>query len=322
MIEPFINIPVRNDIQTLAFYNVENLFDLKNNKLKHDNDFLPGSIKKWTPKRYQNKLRKIGFTISNIGRQETGKHPAIVGLAEVENAVVLKDLIASKHLKDCNYRYIHFESKDERGIDVAMLYDTKAFKVTHSEVFPVIITDTDGTTDYTRDVLLVSGLLDGENVHVLVNHWSSRREGENETEFKRLASSEKVSAIIDTLKKENEDAKILVMGDFNDDPKNNSITRLVNDHNLFNPMETLRSFTRGSVKHRRQWFIFDQILISTNFFKSSKNEFEFFKANIFDEDFLKVIKGLYKGSPYRTYVGPKYKGGYSDHFPVYILLKK
>ncbi|MDB2462950.1 endonuclease [Algibacter sp.] len=322
MTEPFKDIPARHDMQTVAFYNVENLFDLKNNKLKHDSDFLPSSVKNWTPKRYQNKLRKIGFAISNIGRRETGKHPAIIGLAEVENALVLQDLINSKHLKDCHYNYIHFESKDERGIDVALLYDTEAFKVTHSEAFPIVLTDTDGTTDYTRDVLLVSGILDGENVHVLVNHWSSRREGEKETEFKRLVSSEKVSAVIDTLKKEDEDAKILVMGDFNDDPHSKSIKRLVEGSNLYNPMETLRSFTRGSVKHRRQWFIFDQILISTNFFKSSKNAFEFFKANIFDEDFLKIIKGLYKGSPYRTYVGPKYKGGYSDHFPVYIILKK
>ncbi|WP_396602815.1 endonuclease [Algibacter sp. R77976] len=322
MTEPFNDIPVRDDMQTVAFYNVENLFDLKNNKLKHDNDFLPGSIKNWTPKRYKNKLRKIGYAISNIGQRETGKHPALIGLAEVENALVLKDLIASKHLKDCNYNFIHFESKDERGIDVALLYDTKAFKTTHSEAFEIRLTDTDGTPDYTRDVLLVSGILDGEKVHVIVNHWSSRREGEKETEFKRLASSEKVSAIIDTLKKKDEHAKIIVIGDFNDDPKNNSITRLVDNHNLFNPMETLRSFTRGSVKHRRQWFIFDQILISTNFFKSSKNEYEFFNANIFDEAFLKIHKGPFKGAPYRTYVGPKYKGGYSDHFPVYMILKK
>ncbi|KAA5820879.1 endonuclease [Algibacter amylolyticus] len=322
MIAPFEDIPVRQDMQAVAFYNVENLFDLKNNKLKHDNDFLPGSIKKWTQKRYHNKLRKIGYAISNIGRRETGKHPALVGLAEVENASVLKDLITSKHLKNCNYNYIHFESKDERGIDVALLYDTKTFKVTHSEAFAIVLTEPDGSTDYTRDVLLVSGVLDNENVHVIVNHWSSRREGQKETEYKRLASSKKVSDIIETLKNKNEDAKILVLGDFNDTPQNLSLKRLVDDYGLYNPMETLRSFTRGSVKHRRQWFVFDQILVSINFFRSSKNEFEFFKANIFDEPFLKLFKGPYKGSPYRTYAGPKYQGGYSDHFPVYVILKK
>jgi len=322
MTEDLEPIPVREDMQTIAFYNVENLFDLKNNKAKHDNDFLPKSFKKWTPKRYQNKLKKLGYAISKIGYQETGKLPAIVGLAEVENAKVLKDLISGKHLKNGHYKYVHFESLDERGIDVALLYNTTVFKVLHSEAFPVVLTDSDGTPDYTRDVLLVSGVLDGENIHIIVNHWSSRREGQKETEYKRLASSNKVNAIIKNLLKTDADAKIMILGDFNDNPHSKSIKNLVENAGLFNPMETLRSFTRGTVKHRRQWFIFDQILVSTNFFKSSKSDFEFFKANIFDERFLKISKGRYKGAPYRTYAGLKYKGGYSDHFPVYVLLKK
>lgn len=322
MTDPFEDIPVRDDMQTVAFYNIENLFDLRDSKFTNDNDFLPTSVKRWTPKRYDNKLRKIGYAISNIGKRETGKHPAIIGLAEVENAKVLEDLMASKHLADCNYDYVHFDSLDERGIDVAMLYDTSAFKVIHTETFTITLTDEDGSPDYTRDILRVSGILDGENVHVIVNHWSSRREGQKETEFKRLASSEKVSEVIEAIHSENNDAKIIVLGDFNDDPYNKSIKRLVENHSLFNPMETLRSFTRGTVKHKRQWFIFDQILITTNFFKSSENEFEFFKANIFDEEFLKQFKGPFKGAPFRTYVGKKYKGGYSDHFPVYAILKK
>ena len=322
MTEPFEDIPVRHDMQTLAFYNIENLFDLENNRNTNDNDFLPGSVKKWTPKRYDNKLRKLGFAISNIGRRETGKHPAIVGLAEVENAKVLQDLIASKHLVNYNYDYVHFDSLDERGIDVAMLYDSTIFEVSHTETFTITLTDEDGSPDYTRDILLVSGVLDGEKVHVIINHWSSRREGQKETEFKRLASSKKVSEIISSLKVENEAAKIMVLGDFNDTPQNDSLKRLTDEFELFNPFETLRSFTRGTVKHKRQWYIFDQILISTNYFKSSKDEFEFFKADIFDEAFLKLFNGPFKGAPFRTYVGKKYKGGYSDHFPVYAILKK
>lgn len=322
MIEPFEDIPVRHDMQTVAFYNIENLFDLVNNKRTNDNDFLPGSVKNWTPKRYDNKLRKIGYAISNIGRRETGKHPALVGLAEVENAKVLEDLLVSKHLEACNYDYVHFDSLDERGIDVAMLYDTNVFEVLHTETFTITLTDEDGSPDYTRDILLVSGILDDEKVHIIVNHWSSRREGQLETEFKRLASSEKVSEVISSLKSENEAAKIMVLGDFNDTPQNDSLKRLTDEFGLFNPFETLRSFTRGTVKHKRQWFIFDQILISTNYFKSSKDEFEFFKADIFDEAFLKLFNGPFKGAPFRTYVGKKYKGGYSDHFPVYAILKK
>ncbi len=158
--------------------------------------FTPINVKKWTPKRYENKLHKLGFAISNIGKKETGKHPALVGLAEVENAKVIEDLISTNHLKDCNYSFIHYDSLDERGIDVALLYDSTAFNVLHSEIFKIDLTNEDGETDYTRDILLVTGFLDGEQIHVLVNHWSSRREGEKESEPKRMVSSNKVTEII------------------------------------------------------------------------------------------------------------------------------
>ncbi|WP_298238702.1 endonuclease/exonuclease/phosphatase family protein [uncultured Algibacter sp.] len=322
MTNTFDDIPVRHNMQTVAFYNLENLFDLNDDPHTNDNDFLHTSVKKWTPKRYKNKLRKLGFAISNIGRRETGKHPAIVGLAEVENAKVIEDLIASKHLENCNYSYIHYDSLDERGIDVALLYDSTAFVVQHSETFTIQLTDDDGTPDYTRDILLVSGLLDNEYIHVIVNHWSSRREGEKETEHKRIASSDKAGEIISSIRANNPDAKIIVIGDFNDDPSNNSIKRLVEGFDLHNPMETLRSFNRGTTNHNRQWNLFDQIFFSTNFFKSTRDKFEFSSANIFDEDFLKLFNGKYKGTPFRTYVGKRYKGGYSDHFPVYAIFKK
>jgi predicted extracellular nuclease len=313
---------MRDDLQTIAFYNLENLFDVYDDKYTNDNDFLPVSAKKWTPKRYENKLRKLSFAISNIGRKETGKHPALVGLAEVENASVIQDLINYKHLEDCNYSYVHYDSLDERGIDVALLYDTNAFKVENSETFRVDLVNENGLPDYTRDILLVSGFLDGDFIHVIVNHWSSRREGEKETEPKRMASANKVGEIISMLRLENQDAKIIIIGDFNDDPSSNSIKHLVASNNLFNPMETLRSFNRGTTNHNRQWNVFDQIIFSTNFFENTPNTFEFDLANIFDEDFLKLFNGKFKGTPFRTYIGKKYSGGYSDHFPVYAIFKK
>ena len=310
-----------NNKHTIAFYNIENFFDVYDDKSIHDGDFLPTANKKWTLKRYKNKLRKIGFVISNIGEKETGKHPAIIGLAEVENASVLKDLITSKHLEEFSYDFIHYDSQDERGIDVALVYDKTIFKPTHSEVFSIELFRDSGDRDYTRDILLVSGELGGDYIHIIINHWSSRREGEKETEHKRITASNKVSSIITSLRKKEGNAKILVIGDFNDDPSNTSIKQLVATQGLFNPMETLRSYNRGTTNHRRQWNLFDQILLTTNFFEREVQNLCYVDANIFDEDFLKLYDGKYKGTPYRTYVGEKYKGGYSDHFPVYITLK-
>ncbi|MFB9056013.1 endonuclease [Mariniflexile ostreae] len=316
------DILVRHDLQTVAFYNVENLFDIHDNKRTHDNDYLPASVKRWTYKRYQNKLRKLGFAISNIGKNETGKHPAIVGLAEVESAVAIKDLLSSKHLEHLNYGYVHYDSLDERGIDVALLYDKNAFKLQHSESFRVYLANENGTPDYTRDILLVSGWLDGEKIHVIVNHWSSRHEGLEETEPKRLAAADKVSEIMNTLAQTCEDPKIIVIGDFNDDPSSNSIRKLVKTQNLYNPMDVLHTYSRGTSTHRFKWNLFDQILFTTNFFEATPNTLSFDKAEIFDDDFLKLSHGKHKGKPFRTYIGPKYQGGYSDHFPVYAIFKK
>ena len=155
MTETFEDIPVRDDMQAVAFYNLENLFDLVDDQHTNDNDFLPTSVKKWTPKRYDNKLRKLGFAISNIGRRETGKHPALVGLAEIENAKVIEDLIASKHLEHCNYGYVHYDSLDERGIDVALIYDKNAFKALHSETYTIELTDDDGSILMMTHIVIV-----------------------------------------------------------------------------------------------------------------------------------------------------------------------
>ena len=307
---------------TIAFYNIENLFDVYNDEFTRDTDFLPTAEKRWTVKRYKNKLRKIGYVISNIGKKETGNNPAIVGLAEVENEAVLQDLIQSKHMEGLNYNFVHYDSPDERGIDVALLYDETVFKVAYSTTYTVELVDEDGDIDYTRDILLVSGLFEGLELHLIVNHWPSRRTGDVETEHKRLLASNKVADVITELKEKNPEAKVIVMGDFNDDPASNSIKQLVKSHGLFNPMDTLLSQDRGTTSHNHSWNLFDQFVITHNFFERKKNSLRFVDANIFDEDFLKLYDGKYKGSPYRTYVGKRYKGGYSDHFPVYMTIKK
>ncbi|WP_375238073.1 endonuclease, partial [Aurantibacter sp.] len=229
-----------------AFYNIENLFDIYNEEHRHDGDFTETSEKRWTLKRYKNKINKISFAISKIGLKETKMYPALIGLAEVENEAVLKDLIKHENLKDCNYSFVHYNSKDERGIDVAFIYDTKRFSVLNSKVHSILLHDEDGDVDYTRDVLHIYGTFLGEKIDVIVNHWPSRRDGNNETSKKRMIASNKVAEVITGIRLKNNDAKIVVMGDFNDDPSSESIKSLVDNNQLFNPMDTLLSIDRGT----------------------------------------------------------------------------
>jgi len=317
----FYDMIENSKIFTIAFYNIENLFDIENDPYTNDDDFLPTSAKRWTYKRYQNKLRKLGSVISQIGENESGSSPAIVGLAEVENNNVLTDLIHSEHLKDLGYNFVHFDSLDERGIDVALIYKEEFFNVENSETFSVYLQTEFGDRDYTRDILLVQGKLNNEDVHIIVNHWSSRREGEKETEHKRLAAAKVVNNVISRLKKEQTNAKIIVMGDFNDNPDNESIKLLENESQLYNPFSTLLSYNKGSLNHDFQWNMFDQILISGNFFDPNGIKLKYVKAEVFNSKFLTQYHGKFKGQPFRTYVGKKYKGGYSDHFPVFVQFK-
>ena len=309
-------------IYTIAFYNTENLFDIYDDHLKNDDDFLPTSDKRWTKKRYERKLYKLGSVISKIGVKETNKPPSIIGLVEVENKLVLEDLLQSSDLKNHNYNYVHHESNDERGIDVAMLYNEDDFILDTSETFSINIVNEQGERDYTRDILLVSGILNREKIYCIINHWPSRREGEKESAYKRMLASKKVEEIIQNLKSTINNPKIIIMGDFNDNPNNESIEKLVNNNNLYNPMESLQGYNIGTQNHDFQWNIFDQIFFTSNFFETSKNTLKFKEAMIFNNRFLTQYEGKFKGQPFRTYIGKKYKGGFSDHFPVYILLQK
>ncbi|MGR7812640.1 endonuclease/exonuclease/phosphatase family protein [Lacinutrix undariae] len=305
---------------TIAFYNIENLFDTVDDPQTNDDDFLPNSDKRWTEKRYHKKLDKLGSVICKIGNN-TKAPPVIIGLAEVENDLVLKELLKSDKMKKHDYSFVHYNSMDERGIDVALLYDNERFNVMSSEIFNVHL-EADGEIDYTRDILLVSGELDGEMIHVIVNHWPSRREGEKVSAPKRMIAAEKVLYIIDKLKVEFLDPKIIVMGDFNDNPSNDSLKFLVDKGLLFNPMETLLSIDKGSLSYNSEWNLFDQILCSINFMETKLGALKYKSVDVYDEKFLTQYEGKYEGQPFRTYVGKNYKGGFSDHFPVYIKVKK
>ncbi|MBT8384499.1 MAG: endonuclease [Bacteroidia bacterium] len=308
-----------DNLYTIAFYNVENLFDIANNPKTLDDDFTPLGRNKWNIKRYNRKLDKMSTVISQIGLQESGYVPAVIGLAEVENRKVVDDLINRKHLKDHDYGIVHFNSPDERGVDVSLLYRKSIFELLHAENITLFLKNEEGERDFTRDVLLVRGKLKGELIHILVNHWPSRRSGSDKTEVKRIKAAQLVSEIISNIKAEYEEARIIIMGDFNDNPTNVSVQEHLLNDDLYNPFQSIYQQGRGTLNHNGEWHLFDQIIISQSFMK--KPPFIFNEASIFDKNFLKEWKGKRKGNPFRTYIGKWHQGGYSDHLPVYILLQ-
>ncbi len=307
---------------TIAFYNVENLFDTVDNPLTADDDFTPLSKRRWNTKKYKHKIKKITSVISQLGNNQSAFPPAIVGLVEVENAKVIKDLIKHKNLSKFNYSYVHYDSPDERGIDVALMYNKDFFEVISSSNHPLYLTDEDGEVDYTRDLLVVKGKLNDELVHVLVNHWPSRRDGDEETKHKRIKAAKLVQEVIDGIKTKDKDAKFVIMGDFNDDPASESMQDYLVTDDLYNPMKPLFEKGEGTLTFYKKWHLFDQIIFSRDFFDAEKSKHTFLKANILKKDWLRFYKGKFKNSPFRTYIGPWYQGGFSDHFPVYTVFEK
>lgn len=315
---------------TLAFYNLENLFDFENDKHILDDDFTVLGKKEWTSSRYKKKLQKISDAISQIGVNFTGRLPAVVGVAEVENKRVLNDLISQPKLKNHHYSYVHFNSPDERGIDVALLYRSDVFEVLDSKPISLYIEDENGRRDTTRDILYVKGKLAGTLMHIYVNHWPSRRDGSGTTEYKRALAAKQLMRHIDEVDKDQDRTKklekdntfILIMGDFNDDPENDSIKKGILPHGFDNITAPLKNFHRGSLNHKFKWNLFDQIMVSENMHNDIPGDLYVHKADIFDEIMLRQWKGKYRGQPARTFIGRRYAGGYSDHFPVYAVLRR
>ena len=192
----------KEELYTVAFYNVENLFDTKDNPKTHDDAYTSFGKRRWTYKRYKDKLKRLTSVISQLGSERSNKPPILVGLVEVENSEVVQDLAHHKNLKNYHYGYVHYDSPDERGIDVALLYSKENFELISSKTHGLYFEEEDGERDYTRDVLHVSGKIKGELIHILVNHWSSRRDGEEETRPKRIKAAELNRTIIDDIKTE------------------------------------------------------------------------------------------------------------------------
>lgn len=319
-------------VNTIAFYNVENLFDYEDDPLIFDDDRTPEGKDHWTQEIYEAKLANMARVISEIGEDVTGTSPAIIGVSEIENRRVLEDLLNQESLVKKDYGIVHFDSPDRRGIDVAMLYQKKLFTPTNYKAYELVIYDDQDRSKriYTRDQLLVSGMLDGEKIHVIVNHWPSRSGGEARSRPKRIKAAELNKQIMDSLFSEDPYAKIITMGDLNDDPTNESVKEILKTKSereamklkeLYNPMEDMFKQGLGTLAYRDGWNLFDQIIISTELAKKDYSSYRFYKAGIFNKNYLATPRGQYKGYPFRSFVNG-YTGGYSDHFPVFIYLIK
>ncbi len=307
---------IKPDKVSIAFYNVENLFDTKDDPEKNDNDFTPTGYKEWTEERYFHKLENISKVLNAINKKDW---PIIVGLAEVENATVLEALTKEKDLVNANYEYVHFESPDDRGIDVALMYRPEFFQVLKKKSYTIHNPDFEHSK--TRDILYVKGAFyNGEIFHFFVNHWSSRRDGILETEPKRMFQASVLRKNIDKVLAKDENAKIIIMGDFNDYPTDKSITKVlgagVKNEGLYNLAYELHMQDKGTISYKNDWGMFDQLIVSQSIFKNKGLHLKEKQQKILAEDWL-----IWKGQkPNRTYGGKNYYGGYSDHLPTYINL--
>jgi len=300
---------------SIAFYNLENFFDTYDDPNTADDPFTPKGFMHWVKKRFENKSKKIVFAISQIGLAETGLSPVLIGLAEVENKRVIKNIIKRKPLKKLPYGYVHFESADRRGMDVALLYRKDLVQILQSKVYPLTLYNDAGEAYNTRDILYVKTKLFGETIHIIINHWPSRREGDFESDYKRYRAAEKLNEIVDYIYYEQPEAKFVLMGDFNTDPDDAPL--IMFNKRFFNPAQNIFQNNQGSLNHQNRWHLFDQIMFSRNFLDQGLS---FDSFHIFKPSFLKVWQGKHKNQPFRTYRGRHYQAGYSDHFPVYALL--
>lgn len=313
----------------VAFYNLENLFDTIDSENTNDYEFTPEGPNAWKSNRYIEKLNNMAGIISQIGDEYIKGGPAVLGVSEIENREVLEDLIKTDALKNSNYDIVHYNSPDKRGVDVALLYRKQSFKVTNSKSIKLTIPDMPDF--YTRDILLVSGEFDGEIMHFMVNHWPSRRGGEKRSAPLRNAAGALARKIIDSLMTENPQAKIVLMGDLNDNPTDPSVTKhlkaegdkeTLSKNAMFNTMAGYYKRGIGTTAYQDVWSLFDQLIISQAFLNEKQNGYRFLKSIIFKRDEMIQKEGNFKGYPLRTFVGGEYIGGFSDHFPVYIFLVK
>ena len=347
----------------VGFYNVENLFDTQHDPGKNDHEFLPTGSYQWTEQKYTAKLRNIAQVLSELctefGNKKNPAGAAVIGLSEVENSRALEDLLREPALASRGYRYVHFDGPDRRGIDVALLYNPKAFRLVGAQLIPYIYPtesqpdvdlgfyiDENGrvkgypyqngllrgdTTYITRGFLTVEGYLGDEKFYFIVNHWPSR----GAQSPVRERAGYQVRRLKEALLKQDPEARIVIMGDLNDDPGDLSVTspealaaksdkNACAPHDLYNPWyDMLYKQGVGTLYYRGKWNLFDQIIFTGNLLNTAdKSRLHLLTNAVFSRDYLLQTEGKYKGAPKRTTAGGTWLNGYSDHLPTQIFLVK
>jgi hypothetical protein len=305
----------------IMFYNVENMFDTVNDTLTDDDEFLPAGTRRWNNKRYRSKVNSVYKTIIAAGEWSP---PAIVSFCEIENRKVLEDLVYGTYLSKYNYRIVHEDSPDPRGIDVCLIYRSDLIDVINYQYFIPYYTKRSKLA--TRSVLYTKCLISGDTIHLFVNHWPSRRGGVLAGESQRKQIAEMVKLKIDSiLNSRVTETKIMIIGDFNSTPDDLAVGLFTskNDKGLsmVNLSENLTD-RYGTYKYTGIWEMIDQLIVSDALINCSKGVYtEPGKLRIFNPDFLLKKDPKYPGmSPFSTWSGYRYQGGYSDHLPIIIDL--
>lgn len=309
----------------IAFYNLENLFDtIPNNPLGRDLEYTPNGKNQWDSRKYNNKIEKLSYAISQLTTKTTPNGPAIIGVSEIENRSVLEDLVSAPALKPWNLQICHHDSPDKRGVDVGLLYNPRYFKlenVTNHRLTAVPFA--------TRDQMCVVGQLMGERIAVIVNHWPSRLGGQEKSSPSREAAAELCLEIADSLWRVDPNIGVIIMGDLNDDPQDKSCAKVlgaakepggVKEHQFFNPAWKMLDKGIGTLAYKSSWNLFDQIILSGNLVNTNDKQWHYQRFIVHNHDFLRDTEGARQGYPKRTFASGSYLNGYSDHFPTEVIL--
>lgn len=328
----------------VGFYNLENLFDIYDDPAKNDGEFLPEGKNKWTQEKYDKKIHNMAQVIAAMAK-DNGRFHTILGISEIENRLVIEDLVADPQIAEANYQIVHYDGPDRRGVDVALLYKPDQFTYLDSESIPFTFGETEVEITLsqeeqerfrTRDILMVHGLIDGEHFAFYVMHLPSRIGGKGGD--LRSRGAEICYNHAQAMMEKYPGIKIAAMGDMNDDPFDESMAKWLHGResledvgkaDFFNPFLSMIKAGYGSLCYQYIWSIYDQILVNSNLalapdggLKISPLVKNTYYGRVFKKPFMTQQKGQYKGQPFRTFSGGAFIGGYSDHYPTYILISK